>query len=57
MPSDRQLEIARLVATGMSSRDVVAELILSARTVDNHLAAVYRKFGVTSRAELGALPL
>jgi DNA-binding CsgD family transcriptional regulator len=41
----------------MSNRDVVAELILSARTVDNHLAAVYRKFGVTSRAELGALPL
>jgi DNA-binding CsgD family transcriptional regulator len=41
----------------MSSSDVLAELILSARTVDNRLAAVYRKFGVTSRAELGALPL
>lgn len=57
MPSDRQLEIARLVATGLSSKDVAAELIVSARTVDNHLAAVYRKFGIASRAELAELPL
>lgn len=57
MPSDRQLEIARLVAQGLTSKEVAAGLIVSARTVDNHLAAVYRKLGLSSRAELGELPL
>jgi DNA-binding CsgD family transcriptional regulator len=57
MPSDRQLEIARLVAEGKSSKDVAAELVVSARTVDNHLAAVYRRFGIAGRHELSDLPL
>lgn len=56
LPSDRQLEIAHLVATGRSSKQVAAELIVSARTVDNHLAAVYRNLGISSRAELAQLP-
>lgn len=57
MPSDRQLEIARLVAAGKSSKDVAAELVVSARTVDNHLAAVYRQLGLAGRHELSDLPL
>jgi len=57
MPSDRQLEIARLVAEGKSSKDVAAELVVSARTVDNHLAAVYRQLGLAGRHELADLPL
>ena len=57
LPSDRQLEIARLVARGRSSKEVAAELVVSARTVDNHLAAVYRNLGISSRAELTDLPL
>lgn len=57
LPSDRQLEIARLVALGRSSKQVAAELIVSARTVDNHLSAVYRNLGISSRAELADLPL
>lgn len=57
MPSDRQLEIARLVAEGKSSKDVASELVVSARTVDNHLAAVYRQLGLAGRHELRDLPL
>lgn len=57
LPSDRQLEIARLVAQGRSSKEVAAELIVSARTVDNHLAAVYRNLGISSRAELTDLSI
>ena len=57
MPSDRQLEIARRVAEGKSSKDVAAELVVSARTVDNHLAAVYRQLGLAGRHELTDLPL
>lgn len=52
MPSERQLEIALLVSHGRSSREVAAQLVVSARTIDNHLAAVYRKLGLSHRSEL-----
>ncbi|MEL6891300.1 MAG: LuxR C-terminal-related transcriptional regulator [Actinomycetota bacterium] len=57
MPSARQLEIATLAASGRSSKDIAAELHLSVRTVDNHLAAVYRSLDVSSRDELAELGL
>jgi DNA-binding CsgD family transcriptional regulator len=50
----REMEIARLVADGRSSREVAADLHLSVRTVDSHLGHVYRKLGVHTRAELAA---
>jgi DNA-binding CsgD family transcriptional regulator len=43
-----------LVAQGARSRDVATALFLSERTVESHLAAVYRKLGLRSRAELAA---
>ncbi|MFN3257185.1 MAG: LuxR C-terminal-related transcriptional regulator [Ilumatobacter sp.] len=57
MPSERQLEIARLAASGRASKEIAAELVVSVRTVDNHLAAVYRMFDVSGRHELAALEL
>ncbi|MEM1333613.1 MAG: LuxR C-terminal-related transcriptional regulator [Actinomycetota bacterium] len=57
MPSVRQLEIATLAAAGSTSKEIAADLHLSARTVDNHLAAVYRSLGVSSRDELAELGL
>jgi DNA-binding CsgD family transcriptional regulator len=54
----REREVALLAANGASSREIGARLFLSARTVDTHLARVYRKLGLTSRSELaGALGL
>lgn len=50
----REMDIARLVAAGKSSKDVAAALVLSPRTVDNHLQRIYAKLGVTSRTELAA---
>jgi len=47
----RELEILHLVALGGSNREVAATLWLSDQTVKFHLANVYRKLGVTSRAE------
>lgn len=49
----REREVALLAAGGRSSRHIGERLHLSTRTVDTHLAHVYRKLGITSRAELG----
>lgn len=48
----RELEIARLAADGLSSRDVSDRLGIAVRTVDNHLGTIYAKLGVHGRAEL-----
>jgi DNA-binding CsgD family transcriptional regulator len=48
----REREIADLAAAGVSSREIAAKLVLSVRTVDNHLQNVYGKLGVTRRDEL-----
>jgi len=48
----REREVAAIAAAGASSREIAARLVLSVRTVDNHLQNVYSKLGVTSREEL-----
>jgi DNA-binding CsgD family transcriptional regulator len=46
--------VARLVAEGMSNRQVASELFISIKTVQFHLTHIYAKLGVGSRAELAA---
>jgi DNA-binding CsgD family transcriptional regulator len=53
----REREVAALAATGLSSSEIAARLVLSIRTIDNHLNHVYRKLGVTSRTELSEIIL
>jgi DNA-binding CsgD family transcriptional regulator len=48
----RELQIARLAARRVRSREIAEQLDLSARTVDNHLASVFRKLEVSGRGEL-----
>jgi DNA-binding CsgD family transcriptional regulator/type II secretory pathway predicted ATPase ExeA len=48
----RELEIARLAASGLANKEIAARLYLSHRTVENKLYAAYEKLGVTGRAEL-----
>jgi DNA-binding NarL/FixJ family response regulator len=47
--TEREREIARLVARGDSNGEIGAELFISAGTVKNHLASVQRKLGVRNR--------
>jgi DNA-binding CsgD family transcriptional regulator len=55
--SERELQIARLAATGLSNKDIAEALHLSPRTVENKLHTAYSKLGVRGRDELaGALP-
>jgi DNA-binding CsgD family transcriptional regulator len=56
LPTPRQREVAVLVAHGRTPSEVADELVLSRRTVENHLQRVYEYLGVHSRTELvGAL--
>jgi DNA-binding CsgD family transcriptional regulator len=52
--TQREREVAELVAGGASNRDVAGTLFVSPRTVELHLTNVYRKLVVDSRAELAA---
>jgi DNA-binding CsgD family transcriptional regulator len=53
--TSREREIALMAATGRSSREIAERLVVSIRTVDNHLHRVYRKLGVSGRGGLTRL--
>ena len=48
----RERDIAELVASGRSNKEVASTLFLSAKTVENNLSRIYAKVGVRSRSEL-----
>jgi DNA-binding CsgD family transcriptional regulator len=50
--SPREREVAELVATGRTNREIARELYLSTKTVDKHISAALRKLGLPSRAAL-----
>ncbi|MBQ1050119.1 AAA family ATPase [Micromonospora sp. C51] len=53
----QELHIARLVATGATSREVAERLFLSPRTIEAHLRNIFRKLGISSRRQLRELRL
>src|SRR5918997_163620 len=48
--SEREVEVLRLVAQGLTNAEVAAQLYLSPRTVDAHLRRIYDKLGTSSRS-------
>lgn len=52
IPSEREMQVVRLVAKGMTNPSIAAELGLSPLTVPSHLARVGAKFGTNNRAGL-----
>lgn len=50
--TDHERHVARLVATGATSREVGAQLFLSPRTIEAHLRSIFRKLDITSRRQL-----
>jgi len=50
----QELRVARMVASGRSNREAAAELYLSPKTVEYHLASVFTKLGINSRHQLAA---
>jgi DNA-binding CsgD family transcriptional regulator len=50
----QEIQLARIVAEGLSNREAAEHLFVSPKTVEAHLGAIYRKLGVRSRTELAA---
>ena len=53
--SSREREVAGLVASGKTNKDIAATLYLSEKTIESHLARIYDKLDVHSRAALTAI--
>ena len=51
----QELQVARVVAGGATNKQAAAALFLSTKTIEFHLARVYRKLGVRTRTELATL--
>jgi DNA-binding CsgD family transcriptional regulator len=50
--SRREMEIARLVAAGLTNAQIAERLVVSVRTVESHLHHVYGRLGISSRTAL-----
>ena len=53
----REIEVLRLVATGMSYRDIADSLVISHRTVQNHVQSTLRKLHLHNRVQLARYAL
>jgi DNA-binding CsgD family transcriptional regulator len=51
----REREVAMLAAAGLTSRQIADRLVVSIRTVENHLHRAYRKLGISRREDLTRL--
>ena len=49
--TDRELEVLRLVARGMSNKEIAAELVIAENTVKNHVRNILEKLQLRSRTE------
>lgn len=50
----READVARLVAEGLTNKQIGARLFISERTVDSHVRSILNKLGVGSRAQIAA---
>lgn len=53
--TEREKQIATLVSSGYSNKQIADQLVLSVRTVENHLYRAMNKLGVSAREDLGAV--
>jgi DNA-binding CsgD family transcriptional regulator len=46
----RELEVLRLIASGLTAKEVARRLDIAPKTADNHIQSLYAKIGVATRA-------
>jgi ATP/maltotriose-dependent transcriptional regulator MalT len=47
--TEREVEVLRLIAVGLSNDDIAHRLVISPRTVHTHIRAIFAKLGVSTR--------
>jgi DNA-binding NarL/FixJ family response regulator len=52
--SPRESEVARLIAGGLSNRQIAESLVISERTVENHVSSILSRLGVDTRVQVAA---
>ena len=52
--SEREFEVARLVAAGLTNRQIAEQLVLAPKTISAHVTHILSKLGAARRAEIGA---
>ena len=51
----REVEVLRLAARGLSNKEIAGRLVISPKTVANHIEHIYTKIGASSRAMEGSM--
>ena len=52
--TEREVQVLRLIVTGLTNNEIAGELHLSAKTVSRHISNIFTKVGVTSRTAAAA---
>jgi DNA-binding NarL/FixJ family response regulator len=52
--SPREREVAALIVGGLSNRQIAESLVISERTVENHVSSILARLGVNTRAQVAA---
>jgi len=55
--TDREIEVLRLIAKGLSNADISDRLFLSEGTVRNHVSAIFAKLGVSDRTQAAVIAI
>ena len=50
----RELQVAELIADGLTNRQIAAHLVIALRTADNHVQHIFDKLGLSARAQVAA---
>ena len=48
--TDRQNQVLKLIADGLTNREIASSLAISEATVENHVHHIYEKLGISNRA-------
>ena len=51
--TEREVEVLRLLARGLSNKDIAQRLVISPKTVGNHVEHIYAKIDASTRAAAG----
>jgi DNA-binding NarL/FixJ family response regulator len=55
--TEREIEVLRLIANGLSNADIAGRLFLSEGTVRNHVSSVLAKLGVSDRTQAAVIAI